>query len=197
MLKRWYAQTCTLANTLFYHSCYTHGVWFLWKRASKDDLRENISLTWVMVENRGEREDGLLPWILRAILRQHRALNPASSSETPPRLPGGQTNNRGQRERGERWRYSDRKGQQRLWGKRRRHGWGQSRREAKQTVSWRRRTRRKQERRVSTYSDSMTWWRATPVLFQVWAHLPTMFQRKYFLLNQQPFVCLQFRVWDA
>lgn len=76
----------------------------------------------------------------------------------------------------------------------RRHGWGQSRREAKQTVSWRKRTRRKQERRVST--NSMTWWRAISVLFQVWAHLPnnTSFKRFYnafFLLNRQPFVCLQ------
>lgn len=59
----------------------------------KDDLQENISLTWVMMRNRGE-EDGLLPWILRAILRQHHALNPASSSETPPWLPGGQRDTR-------------------------------------------------------------------------------------------------------
>lgn len=113
MLKRWHAYTCTLNRRY-----YTHSVRFVWKKCLRIWCPGEY---FVEMSHDGEQGGGgPLPWILRAILRQRHALNPASSSETPPRLPG-----EGQ---------SDVEGERRL-GERRRHGWGQSWREARQPMS--------------------------------------------------------------
>lgn len=71
MLKRWHGRSSTL-NTLIAVVITPTACDF--SVVKKEDLQNNIS----------PREESLLPWILRAILRQHRALDPASSSETPP-----------------------------------------------------------------------------------------------------------------
>lgn len=116
MLENWHAITCTL-HALFHHKWYTHSVWF---------SLEEILPRWppgehfinVSHDGGAERSEMPSPWILRAILRQHRALNPASSSETPPSAAWWTGKHRGQREEGK---YGDRvrERERGLWERRR------------------------------------------------------------------------------